>query len=74
MVMVNDCAFGTPTATSPACTSGNSAPSSIWWTATTRAASWRRRFAGESAHEVLGEHRQPLLGLLGAGETTGEHT
>ena len=28
---------------SPRCTSGNSAPAIIWWTATTRAASWRSR-------------------------------
>ena len=47
--------------------------STIRWTATTRAASWRRRDRGEPAHEVLGEHRQALLGLVMAGEPAGQH-
>ena len=47
--------------------------STIAWTATTRAASWRSRRGREAADEVLGEHGQALLGLVVAGQPAGEH-
>ena len=63
MVIVNAWSAETPASTSPRCTSANSAPPSISCTATTRAASWRRRPCGQPAYEVLGEHREALLSL-----------
>ena len=44
------------------------APAISRWTATTRAASVARAGGGEAADDVLGQHGQPLLGFLVAGQ------